>query len=194
MDISEAEKRLQHIVDEMRMKDPTFIPTKKSRFRLIPWIKNLFKKPFKPGLPKNARPVYGTYEVAPSLSERIEFTEKVSGIKIPAEDRKKIKTEGAWRAYKHSQKFIDMADNATVLTKEEIDRHVVTDWDWATKGFDEEQFLRYVCCHMERYLKKNGDVCMLPDFFIGANPSDDHQRKKMGLINIKGKIKLFIAH
>jgi hypothetical protein len=167
--------------------------SKNRKQQFVEWLKNLFKKPFKPGLPPDARPKYISYEVGYSIPERIAFTQRVYEVIFPPEAIERIKTEQDWADFKNTTQFREILDKSEVLTKEEIDNHYVQDWDYLTKGWDEKAFLAWAAAHMERYLQKDGDVCMLPDFFIGAHSTDDTQIRKMGLMNVKGKIKPFIA-
>ena len=133
----------------------------------------------KPGLPSDARPKYEAYETRNSYKDQMEFIKRIYKIELP-----EMKNEKEWRSFVSGGKLDLLIDKSETLTRDEIEKHEVKDWDYLTKGMD-EGFLEMIADQMMPHLKKDGDVCLLPAHLFPDS--------KMGLMNVRGKIKPFVA-
>jgi hypothetical protein len=178
-----------------------FEPSKNKKFKswFSIWIKKLFTKPFKPGLPPDAKLYNDSYVVNSSIQDEYNLYKRIyPTAKFPVfkgfvivftwwpphihviDENTRIKN------FMNSKQFRMILDEAETLTKEEISTHVVKDWDYLVEGFDWDEFLNGLARTMEKHLQNDGDVCMLPN---SCFPEDC----RVGLKNIGGTIRPFFA-
>jgi hypothetical protein len=130
----------------------------------VHWVKNLFF-PFKPGVPKDARPIdfnENNFEINYSYVYKMRFIERLYGVKLP-----EIKSEVDWKNYQQTKEYRYLIENAITITDKEITNHTVTDWDYLTEGMDCDATFEWMARAMLPELQNDGDTCLIPGNISG---------------------------